>query len=61
MRCPYPAQFAFNSLEGKRDKHWDILVVSARLENKMALCEFFKVCRLAPSPPQPFNKRRRLL
>jgi len=37
MRCPYPAQFAFNSLEGKRDKHWDILVVSARLENKMAL------------------------
>jgi len=34
MRCPYPAQFAFNSLDGKMDKYWDILVVSARLENK---------------------------
>jgi DNA-binding NtrC family response regulator len=40
MRCPYPAQFAFKQpylTGGKMDKPWDILVVSARLENKKAL------------------------
>jgi len=61
MRCPYPAQFAFNSLDDKMDKHWDILVVRLAWKTKWRFCEFFKVCRLAPSPPQPFNKRRRLL